>query len=148
MPVRNICEMLKLCDPNNPFINERLIQETLKEHERHASSSTTTTTTTELPITEEPTTEYPYFTTTTTTHSPPHLIFKITSPSPFEEHRPYPIVSPEVSGGRPDSGEKTISEGSQIPDFKELASKMAGNITPPNDKGPDAQKGGWVSFFH
>uniref|UniRef100_A0AC34GSJ7 Saposin B-type domain-containing protein n=1 Tax=Panagrolaimus sp. ES5 TaxID=591445 RepID=A0AC34GSJ7_9BILA len=144
MPVRNICEMLKLCDPNNPFINERLIEETIKEHEKHVAESfttTTTTTTTEIPYTTASTTEYPY--TVTTTIAPPPLIYKFTTPSPFEERRPYPLLPPEISGHRGESGENRHIEGSQIPDFKELASKMTGNISPPIDKGTDAQKVGW-----
>lgn len=145
MPVKNLCELLKLCDPNNPFINERLIEETIDEK---MSTTTTTTTTTAIPNTI-PTKSYPsYPFPMSTTMFPPMIGNELTSPSPFEERRrPYPMIpDPNNLVSGPSTPDKSIDK-SEIPDFKELASKTGGLPSTTNINGPDGKKVGWVCFF-
>uniref|UniRef100_A0AC34QV61 Saposin B-type domain-containing protein n=1 Tax=Panagrolaimus sp. JU765 TaxID=591449 RepID=A0AC34QV61_9BILA len=138
MPVKNLCELLKLCDPNNPFINERLIEETIDEK---MSTTTTTTTTTAIPNTI-PTKSYPsYPFPMSTTMFPPMIGNELTSPSPFEERRrPYPMIpDPNNLVSGPSTPDKSIDK-SEIPDFKELASKTGGLPSTTNINGPDGKK--------
>ena len=135
--------MLNLCDPKNPFINERLIEETLQERQK-------TTTTTVEPKSRETDYSRPFPFLSTTTNFPPMIIAnELTTSSPFEEHRrPYPIIpDPNVVPLGPSSTEKPDNEEeSQIPNFKELASKTGGLPQPPSNQGPDGKKVGWVCF--
>ena len=135
--------MLNLCDPKNPFINERLIEETLQERQK-------TTTTTVEPRSREidDSKSFPFI--STTTNFPPMIITNdLTTSSPFEEHRrPYPMIpDPKVVPLGPPSTEKPDNEEeSQIPNFKELASKTGSLPQPPSVEGPDGKKVGWVCF--
>uniref|UniRef100_A0A7E5A1A6 Saposin B-type domain-containing protein n=1 Tax=Panagrellus redivivus TaxID=6233 RepID=A0A7E5A1A6_PANRE len=146
MPIRNICEMLKLCDPDSPFVNERLIAENIKE----AQKSTTANVKPSKPPIPADTTRpvskaVPYKMTSTTRF--PAVQNILTSPSPFEERRrPYPVIpsmekiepkvmtttTPEpVPSTQPTSTVSIIEtyvENYQIPDFKELANKVSSSL--------------------
>ncbi|KAE9550996.1 hypothetical protein FO519_005782 [Halicephalobus sp. NKZ332] len=138
MPIKDICEMLNLCDPRNPFVNERLIEETLKERQKPP-----TTTTEIFPRGETDYTRAFPFAVTTTSFPPMIISNELTTSSPFEEHkRPYPMIpGPKIVSLGPSTTEKPeVEEESQIPEFKELASKTGGLPQPPSTQGPDGKK--------